>query len=103
MVFVCILLSGSVLGLALWTIPPKPTEWGGLKRGMTRQEVLAHIPHRHSDMRETKGIDIFTANTSLGYWRLEVIYDRDGNVMFAEAQFINRRLGLFSLSPRNVL
>lgn len=54
-------------------------------------------------MRETKGVDIFTSNTSLGYWRLEVIYDRDGNVMFAEAQFINRRLGLFSLSPRNVL
>lgn len=54
-------------------------------------------------MRETKGVDVFSTNTSLGYWQLQIAYGRDGNVMFAEAQFINRRLGLFSLSPKSVL
>lgn len=88
--------------------PAMPNEWGQLRRGMSRDQVLASAGGKYVDMRDLKGFDLLTIeNVMLGgpcYWQLHVTYDRTGAVLQADARFIHRRYGFLSqTTPRSVL
>jgi len=88
--------------------PEMPSSWRSLRVGMSRSDVLAAGTGEHRDMRELKGFDVFTAETSMlgapSYWQLLVTYDQSGRVMHADSKFIHRSCGLLSRAyPQSVL
>lgn len=86
--------------------PEMPSSWRRLHAGMSRSELLAIVTGQHTDMRELKGFDVFTINTTMlgapSYWQL-VTYDRSGRVMHANTRFIHRTCGLLSGEFQSVL
>ena len=88
--------------------PALPNKWRGLRKGMTRDQVLAAAVGQHADMLKLKGFDVFTRETlMLGepcYWQLHVTYDQTGGMMSADARFIHRRFGFLGRpTPQSVL
>lgn len=88
--------------------PGMPSEWRRLHSGMSRDEVLRTATGEHRDMRNLKGFDAFTQETTMlgasSYWQLLVTYDQSGRLMHADARFIHRSCGLLSRAyPRSVL
>ena len=65
-----------------------PSSWRSLHSGMSRSEVLATVTGEHRDLRELKGFDVFTAETTMfgapSHWQLLVTYDPSGGVMHAD-------------------
>jgi hypothetical protein len=88
--------------------PRMPSEWRRLRAGMSRDEILRTATGEHRDMRDLKGFDVFTQETTMfgasSYWQLLVTYDQSERLLHAEAGFIHRSCGLLSRAyPRSVL
>jgi len=88
--------------------PTMPSEWRRLHAGMSRDELLRTAAGAHTDMRDLKGFDVFTQETTmlgaLSYWQLMVTYDQSGRLIHADARFVHRSCGLLSRAyPRSVL
>lgn len=103
-----IILAGLTAGGRVVLRPAMPDEWHGLRKGMTRDQILAAALGQHADMLELKGFDLFTRETTmLGepcYWQLYVSYDRTGGIMNAQPRFVHRRFSLLSCAnPDRVL
>ncbi len=112
-----LLISAVVAGVLLVAIgmlfvaecrPPMPSEWGRIRSGMPRQEVLAVLVEGVVDMRDLKGFDVITARDvpflgSPSYWQLLITYDGASRVATAKAQFHHRSCGLLSTKPRSIL
>jgi hypothetical protein len=80
--------------------PAMPSAWRNLHAGMTHEQVIGTAVGQYTDMRELKGMDVFTQETTMlgasSYWQLHVIYDQSGRLVHADARFIHRSLGLLS-------
>jgi len=87
--------------------PAMPNTWHGLRAGLVQEQVLAAVEGRHVDVRDLKGYDLFTQETTMldasCYWQLLVTYDRTGGLMHAEALFVLKSCGLLNVHPRSVL
>jgi hypothetical protein len=79
----------------------------GSRPGMPRAEVLAILRDEVIDMRELKGFDVTSHETTMlgssSYWQLLITYDASGRVSTAEAHFIHRDCGLFNKKRESVL
>ncbi|MEK0451120.1 MAG: hypothetical protein RL088_3388 [Verrucomicrobiota bacterium] len=87
--------------------PAMPSQWHLLRAGMPRAEVLAILRDEVIDMRELKGFDVTSHETTMlgssSYWQLLITYDASGRVSTAEAHFIHRDCGLFNKKRESVL
>jgi hypothetical protein len=90
---------------AFW--PAMPSEWRKIRAGMARETALATLRDEVTDMRDLKGFDVTSRETTMlgssSYWQLLITYDASGRVSTAEAHFIHRDCGLFNTKPRSVL
>ena len=102
---VCLLLLGA--GGRVAFRPAMPSEWRKLRAGMPREQVLATATGEHTDMRDLKGFDLFSRETTMlggaSYWQLFVTYDQSGRLMHADARFIHQSCGLLSRAYHSVL
>jgi hypothetical protein len=87
--------------------PPMPSQWRELRTGMSREDALAVLRDKVTDMRELKGFDVTSRETTMfgasSYWQLLITYDAAGRVNTAWAHFIDRGCGFFNTKPMSVL
>lgn len=87
--------------------PQMPAEWGALRVGMPRDELLKTVKGDVSDMRELKGFESITQSTTMfgfpSYWQLLVTYDASNGLSSAEATFIHQTYGFMSTKPKMIL
>jgi hypothetical protein len=80
--------------------PAMPVEWHKLQKGMSRQEAVSILHGEVEDLRELKGFDQATRETSLlgssSVWQLYVSYDITGHVSSASVRFVCRPHGIFN-------
>ena len=99
---VCVFVAAVMLAVLARGIfrPAMPDEWHKLQKGMARQEAVTILHGEVEDLRELKGFDQVTHETSLlgssSFWQLYVSYDTTGHISSASVRFVCRPHGFFN-------
>jgi hypothetical protein len=99
---VCVFVTAITLAVFARGIfrPAMPDEWHKLQKGMARQDAVAILHGEVEDLRDLKGFDQVTHETTMlgssSFWQLYVNYDATGHVSTASVRFVCRPHGFFN-------
>jgi hypothetical protein len=98
-----VVIAGTCGALGLATLrPSRPAEWGNVRPGMAREEALARVPDRFTDLRYEKGFEVASREfRPWGFrscwWQLFLRYDGAGRVASVSASFTEADCGWLNL------
>jgi hypothetical protein len=102
-----LVLVAVVISAAFAIRPATPREWRKIRTGMTREAALAVLRDPVIDMRDLKGFDVASRETTMlggsSYWQLLITYDASGQVNTAKAHFIHSGCGISNPRAKSVL